>query len=102
MRVLLTVLHVRTTAVSNVVRAPVFVPQDVLRNVTSHVQISVKIHVLQTVLHRVRKLVVDVVLYAIPVLECVLVFVPLNVRMDVRIARICVVGGATHPVIGTV
>ena len=99
---LLTVLHVRTTAVSNVVRAPVFVPQDVLRNVTSHVQISVKIHVLQTVLHRVRKLVVDVVLYAIHVLECVLVFVPLNVRMDVRIARICVVGGATHPVIGTV
>ena len=99
---LLTVLRVRTTVVSNVVRVPVFVPQGVLRNVTLHVQISVKIHVLQTALHRVRKLVADVVLYAIHVLECVLVFVPLNVRMDVRIARICVVGGATHPVIGTV
>ena len=99
---LLTVLHVRTTVVSNVVRVPVFVPQGVLRNVTLHVQISVKIHVLQTALHRVRKLVADAVLYAIPVLECVSVFVPLNVRMDVRIARICVVGGATHPVIGTV
>lgn len=99
---LLTVLRVRTTVVSNVVRVPVFVPQGVLRNVTLHVQISVKIHVLQTALHRVRKLVADVVLYAIPVLECVSVFVPLNVRMDVRIARICVVGGATHPVIGTV
>ena len=102
MRVLHTVLLVQTIVDFPVVPAVLSVQLGVLRNVILHVQISVKIHVLQTVLHRVRKLVADVVLYAIPVLECVLVFVPLNVRTGVRIARICVVGGVMHPVIGTV
>ena len=102
MHVLHIVHHVQTIADLPVARAVLSVQPDVLRNVILRVQISVKIHVLQTVLHRVRKLVADVVLYAIPVLECVSVFVPLNVRMAVRIARICVVGGVMHPVIGTV
>lgn len=63
----------------------------VLKNVLIHVQIIVYIHALKPV--------EDVLIYAIHVLECVSVFVLLNVKMGVHHVRISVDGGVILHVI---
>lgn len=76
MHVLYSVLPVSTHVVGNVVYVLLSVLLDALKHVTSHVRSLVPTTARRTVFTPVQKSVEDVLISAIPVLECVLGFVP--------------------------